>query len=220
VTAMNVLVVGADHIGRELAHRLNANGVSVTLIDTDLVQVNQAQNQELAARQGDGTSADDLRKAGIEKASAFVATTSSDKTNLLACQIAMQRFGVENVSARVNNPDNMDNFASLGIKVVSPVVSTAMLLDTLVRRPAALELIASQVPGQEICEVELQNHRLIGKPLREWPILEGDVLVAMVRRAGELFVPHGHTVLEKGDTLTLIGKCEDVEFAQDVVNAE
>lgn len=217
---MNVLVVGADHIGRELARRLNANGVATTLMDTDLVQVNQAQNEELTARQGDGTSADDLRKAGIEKAAAFVATTSSDKTNLLACQIAMQRFGVENVSARVNNPDNMDNFASLGIKVVSPVVSTAMLLDSLVRRPAALELIASQVPGQEICEVELQNHRLIGKPLREWSILEGDVLVAMVRRNGNLFVPHGHTVLEKGDTLTLIGKCEDVEFAQDVVNAE
>jgi Trk K+ transport system NAD-binding subunit len=220
VTAMNVLVVGSGGIARELARRLTANGAAVTLISADPMEINQAQIENLPVRQGNGTSSDDLRKAGIEKASAFVAATASDKTNLLACQIAMQRFGVENVSSRVNSPDNLDNFSSLGIKVVSPAISTAMLLDSLVRRPAALELISSQVPGQEICEVELQNHRLIGKPLREWSILEGDVLVAMVRRNGDLFVPHGQTMLEKGDTLTLIGKCEDVDFAQDVVKAQ
>lgn len=213
VKSMQVVVISADAIGRELARRLISNGAAVTLLDTDLVQVNRARSEGLDAIQGDGTSANDLRKAGIKDAESFVAATSSDKTNLLACQIAMQRFDREHVVARVNNPDNVENFTSLGIRVTSPVVSTAMLLDSLVRRSAALELISSQVPGQEVCEIAFKNARLAGKPLHAWD-LKGDVLVALVRRNGTLFVPHGDTIIQNGDVLTLIGQCEDVEVTR------
>lgn len=213
VTAMHVLIASADDIGRELARRLATGDMSVTLIDSNLVEVNQAKEEGLDARLGDETSSSDLRKAGIEQAAAFVAATPSDKTNLLACQIAMQRFKVENVSARVNKPENVENFTSLDIRVVSPVVSTAMLLDSLVRRSAVLELVASQVPGQEIREVTLESKKLVGKPLDSWEALRGEVLVAMIRRNGEMFVPHGNTILQEGDQLTLIGSCEDVEQA-------
>jgi Trk K+ transport system NAD-binding subunit len=210
-------VISADDIGRELARRLIGNGAAVTLLDTDLVQVNRARSEGLDALQGDGTDANDLKKAGIKDAESFVAATSSDKTNLLACQIAMQRFDREHVVARVNNPDNVENFTSLGIRVTSPVVSTAMLLDSLVRRSAVLEMVSSQVPGQEVCEIEFTNTRLAGKPLHAWD-LKGDVLVALVRRNGTLFVPHGDTVIQKGDTLTLIGQCEEIEATRGLLD--
>jgi len=210
VKSMQVLVISADDIGRELARRLMSNGMEVKLLDTDLVAVNRARSEGLDAVQGDGTSTEDLRKAGLKNAESFVAATSSDKTNLLACQIALQRFDCGHVVARVNNPDNVEAFTNLGIRVTSPVVSTAMLLDSLVRRSATLELISSQVPGQEVCEIEFNNARLAGKPLHAWD-LKGDVLVALVRRSGTLFVPHGDTVIQKGDMLTLIGQCEEVE---------
>lgn len=215
---MHVLVVSADDIGRELARRLINNGMSVTLIDTDILQVNLARDAGLTARQGDGTSVNDLRKAGIQNAQTFVAATPSDKVNLLACQLAMQRFDVEDVVARVNNPENLDNFSALGIRVVSPVVSTAILLDSLVRQSAVMELISSQVPGQEVCEVPFTNSDLAGKPLKAWK-LKGDVLVALVRRNGDLFVPHGDTVINKGDVITLIGNCDDVEVSRGMIEA-
>jgi len=209
-TSMQVLVVSADSIGRELANRLMQNDISVTLIDTDKGMVERARREDLDAIHGDGTSEEDLQRAGIKQATKFVAATSSDSKNLLACQIAKQKFGITNLVARVNDPTNLDSFEALGVDAVSPVVSTAMLLDNLVRRPAATELLVSQTPGQEVAEAQLFNHQLIGKPLKNWS-LEGDVLVVMARRDGNLFVVHGDTEMQKGDLLTLIGKEDDVQ---------
>ena len=213
---MEVLIVSADDIGRELARRLINNGMSATLVDTDIIHVNVAREAGLTAVHGDGTSSADLRRAGIQRASTFVAATPSDKVNLLACQLAMQKFGKQDVVARVNNPENLDNFSALGIRVVSPVVSTAILLDSLVRQSSVMELLTSQVPGQEVCEVELHNKALAGKPLKSWR-LNGDVLIALVRRNGNLFVPHGDTVIEEGDMLTLIGDCAQIDESRELV---
>src|SRR5690606_7749962 len=213
VTSTMVLIVSADDIGRELAQRLKASGMAVRLLDTDEARIDLAREQGLDAMRGDGTSIRDLQRAGIQNADKFVAATSSDRSNLLSCQIAIQRFGLQDVVARVNSPQNLDNFSSLGIRVVSPVVSTAILLDSLVRKSAFMELMASQVPGQEVCEVQLENENLAGLPLRSWS-LDGDVLVALVRRNGNLFVPHGDTVIEKGDTLTLIGHCDSIDSSR------
>lgn len=49
---------------------------------------------------------------------------------------------------------------------------------------------------------------------RSWASrLDDDVLVAMIRREGRLFVPHGATTLQVGDLLTLIGVSGDVAAA-------
>ncbi len=50
---------------------------------------------------------------------------------------------------------------------------------------------------------------LVGRPLRDVSLPEG-VLVALVRRHGELRVPRGATVLEAGDRLTVIGGAKEI----------
>ncbi|MFO7892271.1 MAG: amino acid permease [Longimicrobiales bacterium] len=46
---------------------------------------------------------------------------------------------------------------------------------------------------------------LVGKRLQDVPLPE-ETLVAMIRRGGRTVVPHGNTVLEAGDRLTVIGE--------------
>ena len=46
---------------------------------------------------------------------------------------------------------------------------------------------------------------LIGLSLKEVHMPEG-TLIALVRRGPEVIVPRGHTVLNKGDRLTIIGE--------------
>lgn len=55
---------------------------------------------------------------------------------------------------------------------------------------------------------------LIGLPLRELSLPEG-VLVALVRRRGDLLVPRGGTVLEEGDRLTVIGGARGIRALQE-----
>jgi len=50
---------------------------------------------------------------------------------------------------------------------------------------------------------------LIGQPLKQIP-LPDSVLVALVRRNGELLIPRGSTVLQEGDRLTVIGDAKEL----------
>jgi len=55
---------------------------------------------------------------------------------------------------------------------------------------------------------------LIGRPLREVAFPDG-VLVALVRRGGELKIPRGGTVLRDGDRLTVIGGVTEIRALQE-----
>jgi amino acid transporter/mannitol/fructose-specific phosphotransferase system IIA component (Ntr-type) len=56
----------------------------------------------------------------------------------------------------------------------------------------------------------LAGEDLIGIVIRESPLPEG-ILVAMIRRSGELIIPRGDTELLEGDRLTLIGKADGID---------
>ena len=64
----------------------------------------------------------------------MIAVTGDDEDNMLICQVAKEKYMVEQTIARVNNPRNKQWFELLGI---SPVVSATDLI---------LRLIEHEVP--------------------------------------------------------------------------
>ncbi|NJN15816.1 MAG: hypothetical protein HC822_05775 [Oscillochloris sp.] len=216
VQPMLTIIVGADPLGRDLARHLESQGLEAALIDRDPDNVALAIESGLTAFQGDATQESVLIKAGIERAHSLVATTSSDKANLLVCQIARSRFQIKELVSRVNTESNMATFRESGIRAMSPNRAALMMLDNLLRRPSTLQLLSDLDSGKDVTEVTLRNQRLVDKPLKDLR-LAGDVLVAMIRRAGKLFVPHGNTMLELGDQVTLIGSSEDVDMAVELI---
>ena len=53
---------------------------------------------------GDGTDQDTLRRAGAERADAFVATTRGDNRNALAAQVAKHVFQIARVGSVMRRP--------------------------------------------------------------------------------------------------------------------
>ena len=60
-----------------------------------------------------------------------IAVTGDDEDNLLICQVAKDKYGVDRVIARVNNPRNRQHFELLGVK---PYVSATDLILRLIER--------------------------------------------------------------------------------------
>ncbi len=118
---MKVIILGCGRVGVRLATQLDARGDDVTVID---------RNQDSFARLGadysgsmvlgTGIDEDVLRKAGIEKADAFIAVTNGDNTNAMAAQIAKQIFRVARVVARLYDPIRVETYQTLGLETVSP----------------------------------------------------------------------------------------------------
>src|SRR5215212_4810422 len=62
-------------------------------------------------QQGDATELFVLERAGIARPpDIVVAVTGDDEDNIVICQMAREKYGVEKVIARVNDPRNEENF--------------------------------------------------------------------------------------------------------------
>jgi len=54
-----------------------------------------------------------------------------------------------------------------------------------------------------------ETHKLIGKKIMDID-LPGESLITILKRNGDIQIPHGHTVLQENDELSIIGEAEDI----------
>ena len=77
---------------------------------------------------GDGTDPESLKKAGIEKADAFIAVTEGDNRNIMAAQIAKHIFNVPKVICRIYDPLRKEVYEAVGLEAISPTTVFANIL--------------------------------------------------------------------------------------------
>jgi CPA2 family monovalent cation:H+ antiporter-2/glutathione-regulated potassium-efflux system protein KefB len=75
----NALVVGYGRFGQTVAQMLNAQGIAVTLIDTDIEMIDVAGTFGAKVYYGDGTRIDLLRQAGAAEAELILFCTDGDQ---------------------------------------------------------------------------------------------------------------------------------------------
>jgi trk system potassium uptake protein TrkA len=126
---MKVVIMGCGRVGGKLAGLLDIEGHNVTILDIDDYSFRRLPPEfGGAALVGNGTDEDALKKAGIEKADAFIALTQGDNRNIMACQIAKHIFNVPQVLCRTYDPLRQELFGSLGIETFSPTTIFAQML--------------------------------------------------------------------------------------------
>jgi trk/ktr system potassium uptake protein len=203
---MYAVIVGADKVGWNLARELLEKGHEVTLIEQDRQRYLVVEQElEHAVQYGDATELWVLDRAGIKRADLVVAVTGDDEDNMLVCQVAKDKYFVDRVIARVNNPRNVQHFKLLGIQ---PVVSATDLILRLIEHevPAygKVHLLALEEERLEIIELEVSEGAAVaGKAVSEVSLPEGSLIISVLRN-GEGFVPKPDTVIEAGDEVLLI----------------
>ena len=112
---MYVIVVGAGKVGWNIARELLEKGHEVTLIENDRERY-QTVEQELEhnIQYGDASELWVLERAGVQRADMVIAVTGDDEDNMLICQVAKEKYLVDRIIARVNNPRNLRALRAAG----------------------------------------------------------------------------------------------------------
>jgi len=126
---MNIVIMGCGRVGAQLAGLLDADGHSVTVLDTDAYSFRRLPaNFSGTALLGNGLDQEVLKRAGIEKADAFFVVTQGDNRNVMAAQIAKHIFNVPKVICRIYDPLRRDIYQALGLEAISPTTVFAQIL--------------------------------------------------------------------------------------------
>ena len=130
---MKVIIMGCGRVGASLAGLLDADGHSVTVLDTDAYSFRRLPPKfGCTALIGNGINEESLKRAGIEEADAFVAVTQGDNRNVMATQIAKHIFNVPKVVCRIYDPLRQELYSTLGLETISPTtIFTQMLKEKL-----------------------------------------------------------------------------------------
>jgi len=99
---MKIIILGAGQVGGTLAENLVGENNDITIVDTNGDRLRSLQDKfDLRVVQGHGSHPRVLREAGADDADMLVAVTSSDETNMVACQVA---YSPPQIGLRVSAP--------------------------------------------------------------------------------------------------------------------
>ncbi len=201
-----IIIIGAGKVGWNLARELLDKGNEITLIENQRNRyLTVEQELEHNVLYGDASELWVLERAGISRADIVIAVTGDDEDNILICQVAREKYLVEQIIARVNNPRNREHFELLNIK---PYVSATDLILRLIEHEVPeyglVHLLDLPEERLEIIEMELgEDSRVAGQMVGDLNMPEGSLLISVLRK-GEGFVPGPETVLEAGDEVLAV----------------
>lgn len=217
---MNIFVAGGGRVGFHLAHVLSAENHDLTVIETGSDRLEEIDYAlDVSTIQGNAASVMLLKEAGVASADLFVSLTGHDEVNLLAAATA-KGLGAKQVVARVDNPTYIEEGilfeAMLGIDyVLSPEALTALEIANYIETSG---VVAAEIFGRG--HVQMRQMRVTkspttgGKTLRDVVRAGSGVLLGVISRNGDIVIPHGDTIVEPGDLVTLIGRSEEVDSMQ------
>jgi trk system potassium uptake protein len=205
---MYILIAGGGKVGANLARTLLKDGKhEVTLIEQRRDRFERLEQEfEHQVLLGDATELFVLEKAGIARPPDIVAAlTGDDEDNLIICQLSREKYGVEKVIARVNDPRNQAHFDLLGI---APTVSATRGLMALIEHEVPehdlVHLLELRKENLEIVEVQIpEGAPAAGQRVERLSLPEGSRLISIMRN-GRSEIAVGSTELLAGDQVLAI----------------
>lgn len=210
----NIFILGAGHVGYEVARRLADGEHRVKVIDRDETHCKEmAESLEgVLVLNTTSTDVETLKSEGISRGDVFIAVTDDDQSNILGSLLA-KRMGIKRAICLVNQQELKGLASSLGIEVtISPRLSTASAILKYIRGGNVLSMIEQS--DAEVLEIQLPSEaKFLNKPIHSIGIPTGVIIGAIVR-GNHALIPGGGDELKSGDRVilfTLLNSVSKVE---------
>jgi trk system potassium uptake protein TrkA len=206
---MRILVLGAGHVGRALVDALHGQH-ELVLVDLDHERLAALHDRyDIRIVEGDGTTRDVLRRAGVPNIDLLMACCPREEVNLV-CAMLVKRLSSAQAIVRTSSAEYLEAWREREIDVdfmVSSELETANAISAIIGIPAARQTDVFAEGKVQIVEFDVPprsaNDALIGRPLRDAGI-PTDSKVAGIIRGARMIVPRGAERIMPGDRVVVI----------------
>jgi voltage-gated potassium channel len=219
------IICGYGRVGRRVAEEFHAAEVAYAILDIHEDAIAAAQQDGVLFIEGDATSDENLRQAGLERARGLVAASDSDADNLYVVLSARSACPDLTIVARASGADAEKKLRLAGAdRVVLPYTAAGRVMANLVLKPqvtAFLDVVTTATgPDLQLAEVEVRETSAApGKTIRELRIRhETGALVVALRKPDGTFdtTPEPDTPIEVGDVLIGVGSPDEIQPLEDL----
>ena len=217
---MKIIVLGAGQVGSTVAENLSSEANDITIVDQDAERLRNLQDHlDVRTVTGNASHPGVLARAGAKDADLILAVTSSDETNMVACQVAYTLFQTPTKIARVRAAEYLEHpilFCPEALPVdvhISPEQLVTDYIQRLIETPGALQVLDFANGKVRLVAVRAYHGGpLVGHALRELPshMPAIDTRVAAIFRRGSAIVPEGSTVIEVDDEVFFVAAAEHI----------
>ena len=217
---MKIIILGAGQVGTTVAETLAGEDDDITVVDNDIKKLETLKARlDIRTIHGNASYPNILEQAGANDADLLIALTSSDETNMLACQVAYTLFHTPHKIARVRAPEYLEsgklfNRKALPIdEIISPHEEVTAHIRRLIKHPTALQVVNFADSKVQLVGVRaVEGGPLVGQALStlRQHIPSVDTRVAAIYRRDRSIIPEGHTVIEAGDEVFFIAAKGDI----------
>ncbi len=212
---MKIIILGAGEVGGTLAENLVGENNDITIVDTRPERLRALQDKyDLRVVHGYASHPSVLAEAGAQDADMLVAVTSSDETNMTACQVAFTLFNTPNRIARIRSSEYLvakDELFQTDACPVDHLIAPEELVITSIQRlieyPGALQVVnfANNKVGL-VAVTAYYGGPLVGNALstlrEHMPHIE--TRVAAIFRRNHAIRPQGTTIIEANDEVFFV----------------
>ncbi len=208
------IVCGFGRLGHFVVRELSKNGVPFVVVDNNPEVLEELRERNIPFVEGDAREEEVLINAGIKSAKAIACLLDSDADNLYLVFMARDLNKSIFIVSRAEDTVGYKRIVRAGAdKVILPYEEGGVKIAYTLLRPTLLEFfelaIHRELLSLELDEIEVdETMPFCGKNLIESGIRENYGLMVIAIKRGEktFFNPDPKMVIQKGDTLILMGE--------------
>jgi trk system potassium uptake protein TrkA len=206
---MNIIVLGAGQVGRALLDALHEEH-DITVIDVDRDRLaGLADRYDVRTVEGDGTTRQVVRRAGVEDADLLIGCSPREEANLV-CAMLVKRMSRAQTIVRTTSMEYLEAWREREIDVdfmVSSELETANAISEIIGMPAARQTDVFAEGKVQIVEFEVPanatDDEVVGRPLRDAELPADSKVVSLIR-GDRMIVPRGAERILAGDRVVVI----------------
>ena len=216
----HMIICGYGRMGRHVCQEFSRQGLPFVIIDRRSEVLRDFDVPHGIALEGDATSDEVLKRAGVERARALVTVAASDADNLFITMSARLLSDRLFIVARAEGELAEQKLRRAGAnRVVTPYAIGGAKVAMAVLRPAVVDFI-ELATGTEHLDLQIEEtliqpgSQLAGITLHASRLRQdlGVIVVAIKKASGHLVAnPPGDAVMEAGDTLIALGARQNLD---------
>lgn len=210
---MKITIFGANELGSLIATELFEDH-DVTVIDKEENRVEEFNKLDISFIYGNAANVKVLNVAQIKDSDLFIACSSNDEANIVAC-MTVKRISRAITVCFVSNQEYMDSLDVIkgtdchSIPLIDAIIWPEELLTQEIFRiitvPNAIDVENFAQGKAKLLEYRIkENSEILDKKIKEY-IFPDQTLIVGITRNNTLFIPDGETKLELNDKVVFMG---------------